>query len=283
MLENCNYNGEIGRIFIFGQAKYVRVGYPLKDLAKCSLDVLALSIGPLPVKRFEQISILPDFPIVITRNGWQNYVYGSLVLKIVLVTVLIYKKQWLKGITKRLLVNLAPYYIAGRVPKIMSRTRSSWIKCLLRDDEAVHLLVQASNGWYLAWYWVSIKWYCNDHQPSEPLCGRYQFHTSKCIFFHLTDTKLGLVRPKSNLGSPPFTCTCCANITIWIIDPAETQLLATARLQIWALAYMQNSTYTLCHRRISGKLQNNAFMISIGKEEKAKTFQQALIAIKGIV
>ena len=58
---------------------------------------------------------------------------------VVLVTVLTHKKQWLKGITKRLLVNLAPYYIAARVTKIMSRrTRSSWLKCVLRDDEAVH-------------------------------------------------------------------------------------------------------------------------------------------------
>ena len=165
----------------------------------------------------------------------------------------------------------------------MSRTRSSWIKCMLRDDEAVHWVVQASNGWYLAWYWVSIKGYCNDHQPSKPLCGMYQFTHFKVYFLPSHWHKTWTSPPKIEPWIPPFTCTCCANITIWIIDPAETQLLATARLQIWALAYMQNSTYTLCHRRISGKLQNNAFMISIGKEEKAKTFQQALIAIKGIV
>ena len=51
---------------IFGRAKYGQVGCPLKDLAKCSSDALALGQKDPPVKSYDQIKILADFPIVRT-------------------------------------------------------------------------------------------------------------------------------------------------------------------------------------------------------------------------
>ena len=55
------------RIFgrVFGRAKYDQVGYPWKDLAKCSSDALTLYQLYPPVKSYDQI----NFPIVITMAG----------------------------------------------------------------------------------------------------------------------------------------------------------------------------------------------------------------------
>ena len=48
---------------------------------------------------------------------------------------------------------------------------------------------------------------------------------------------------------------CCANIKIWIIDPAESP--HTRPLQIWAFAYMQNTFYTLCYHAQYNLLAQN--------------------------
>ena len=49
------------------------------------------------------------------------------------------------------------------------------------------------------------------------------------------------------LGTNEGEGACSANIKIWIIDPAETEVLtlSPAPLQIWEFAYMQNTVYTL--------------------------------------
>ena len=54
--------------------KYGGVGYPWKDLAKCSSDALILRQGDHSVKIYNQISFLPAFPIVVTL--WNGLVYG---------------------------------------------------------------------------------------------------------------------------------------------------------------------------------------------------------------
>ena len=73
----CTPNTVFGRIWLylaylaylaraFRRAKYRQVGYPWKDLAKCSSDALTLCQYDPPVKSYEQIKFLADFPIVIT-------------------------------------------------------------------------------------------------------------------------------------------------------------------------------------------------------------------------
>ena len=55
-----------GQIGIFGRSKYGQVACPWKDLAKCSSDGLVLGQKDPPVKSYDQIKFLADFPIVIT-------------------------------------------------------------------------------------------------------------------------------------------------------------------------------------------------------------------------
>ena len=58
------YSPQIPYLAIFGcvieRAKYGQMGCPWKDLAKCSSDAVCR-----PVKSYDQISFLADFPIVI--------------------------------------------------------------------------------------------------------------------------------------------------------------------------------------------------------------------------
>ena len=52
-----------------GRAKYGQIGCPWKDLAKCCLDALVLGQQDPPVKSYDQIQFLADFPIVITMQN----------------------------------------------------------------------------------------------------------------------------------------------------------------------------------------------------------------------
>ena len=62
----CAHKCIFGQICIFGCSKYGQVGWPWKDLAIISSDALFLGQKDLPVKSYDQIHFLADFPIVIT-------------------------------------------------------------------------------------------------------------------------------------------------------------------------------------------------------------------------
>ena len=56
--------------------KYGQVGYPWNDLAKCNSEALTLCQWDPPVKSYNQISFLPDFPIVITMGDGVSSLKG---------------------------------------------------------------------------------------------------------------------------------------------------------------------------------------------------------------
>ena len=54
---------------VLGCANYGQVGYPWKDLAKCNSDALTLCQWGPPVKSYDRISFLADFPtLIIIQN-----------------------------------------------------------------------------------------------------------------------------------------------------------------------------------------------------------------------
>ena len=72
MRPNMPNMAKIAKYAYLGEQKNCQMGCPWKDLAKCSSDALVLGqLGP-PVKSYDQIKFLADFPIVITilNFGW---------------------------------------------------------------------------------------------------------------------------------------------------------------------------------------------------------------------